>query len=334
MNLCELIDYWPGDLPQMIFRDAPISSLERLSGLHGFSIVSLEIDLGLSQAISFDIAFAFETSKILDWRATADAVLDPVIREILREDHFLFPGIRAIWLNFDLSTSTLLEPILPWHYLVFHQLSFGREYEQACLRKLLPSTGIHATTNYWVTGLLDKLPEEAFLLGVSLPTKRNQGACRLVLYGWQDKSLVDYLQKIGWSGDFNVFEKLLTLLEGHPLGLLLDLDLELGRLSGKIGIEILEDPRQPTSQWIECLHLLYSLRLCTELMWESVSTWIREKDKHPLQDPIRPSAHVSWINHLKITIEAPDQVSAKIYFGVRPQDSPSGEWDALQNTYP
>lgn len=326
-------------LPGALFSERYINRIRELAPeLKCFSLASLEFRLAENDD-TIDLALGFKADTNFAWledfiqnQFTVNANdpeptqgIDPVLlyfTRLNRERLFWEGANEGFWLNLDLRNSS--NTPVPWTYMVFRELNLGPGFYIAVLKKTLGTFGFKdsRTTMDGMQDVILKLPDNAFLLGLALPTWRNANTFRLVIYGMSFDQILNFLGAVQWPGDLKEITLSLESVAGQckKLGLLIDI-ME-GKIQAKIGVELLVHASYQAQHIKQLLQSLVRMGLCDPVKEQVLNLWAGKeiKSKNWLKHHSIPnSLNVrQWINHFKLVYHPGQPILAKGYLGFQP----------------
>lgn len=279
-----------------------------LPAFKSFSIASVECTLS-SDTKDVDIALGFEKELLTNYIHQWIPEDQKQLTSILNRNHFLNECIRGIWLNYDLSLGRTSRP---WAYIILHKINLGQEFNAVLLRQFF-QIEVNENPEESLSHILVKaLPEHAYILGLSLPHDRNQGAARLVIYGMNAAEIIFYLQNIPSKSDTDLIRKMLLKFDYNKQEIGLIINSTTKKIGDTIGFELLLE-NQSIDKIESILGELLAHRIIHPEKHQALIQWCINNHTSVPDHGIR-----CWLNHIKLTFSPQNSWSVKCYFGIQP----------------
>lgn len=239
--------------------------------------------------------------------------------DVLRE------AVADVFLEFDLEGPVPELPI-PCLFSDFTQNLTGAPVERSL--ELLLAERFSPGLRRCLARCVEALPERATAFSVGVMFSRGMDEARLCLTGARLPEWLDYLERIGWSGDRRALVAALGELPG--LADRVTLDIDVGESVGpKVGLELfLDDPPGPAQpRWERLLGHLVEQGLCVPGKAEAALAWVGHANARA-QRHLWPetflrasdelggrglSMFVRKLSHLKVVHRPERPLEAKVY---------------------
>jgi len=227
--------------------------------------------------------------------------------------------VNNVWLEFD------TDPLKPASAApcVFFDLDryhyYTSDMHVSFIEKTLETIGKPLSDNnrLQLTRGIRKAPSSAKIHYIGVMLSRSSDGLRLCFQGLDQKSIIQYLDKLHWRGDRDFVEHMLYKYTTNADRIVLDLDMN-PTIQSKLGIEIYFNSPE---KWKPFLDQLTDKGICSGEEKEDLLTFSGE---FPIEDePLRN--HLSTyntkdinygakrLNHLKLGCYADDRIEAKAY---------------------
>lgn len=244
----------------------------------------------------------------------------------------------SLWFEFDTAEETNKVPI-PSIFIHTAPLRIDSpEDKKNCLwitREAIPIlTGLEASEKVekCLINCLEKLPEGARLLDVGVMLSRPTTEMRLVMNRMKPKDIIPYLKSIGWEGNINELQDLISELEKYVNRIVLQIGIG-EKVDSKVGIECRFFPDQYNLEkgWSQFLDYLHEKGMCStekrnaflKFPGEELNDDLEEFNLQnyvptvKLDENSSANALVRYISHIKINYKPNCPLDAKGYLGIR-----------------
>jgi hypothetical protein len=167
-----------------------------------------------------------------------------------------------------------------------------------------------------IRSCIHHLPEDGYVMGLALPADRNSSATRLVLYGMNLNRISTFLNEISWTGNRQKAIDRLHAFNSYSEEVGLIIDIRNGTFVHKLGFELLCERSVNRGLVLKMLEVLSSWHCVDQTKLKALIHWVSKKEIH--FNSRESTALDVWLNHIKVTLQEDDTMSAKSYFGVQP----------------
>ncbi len=244
----------------------------------------------------------------------------------------------SLWFEFDTAEEVNKIPI-PSIFIHTAPLRIDSpETKKDCLwitREAIPIlTGLEAPEKVekCLIKCLEKLPKGARLLDVGIMLSRPTAEMRLVMNRMKPKDIIPYLKSIGWRGNIEELQELISELKKYVNRIVLQIGIG-EKVDSKVGIECRFFPDQYNLEkgWSQFLDYLHEKGMCSaekrnaflKFPGEELNEDLEEFNLQNYVPTVKldknssANALVRYISHIKINYKPNCPLDAKGYLGIR-----------------
>jgi hypothetical protein len=248
-------------------------------------------------------------------------------------DSTLYDNVLGVWFEFDLINDSTQVPV-PCIFLHTIPLQVDNTKEMQCCTWLTQSAlplligrSLSPTIESQVLKAIRQLPKGASVFQVGVMLSRSITGVRLVFNKIEEKDILPYLKKLGWSDTKEGLSSLIEELQNQGMHIVLHVTIGENGIEPKIGLECSFYPFRyhNETKWPEFFEYLIQKGWCLPEKKNALLGFSGIKQEDP-QEKLLPissmrlsntPALVRYISHVKLVITPDHPIEAKVYSGVR-----------------